>query len=185
MIYGYTRPLYNDQQSERQLASLEGKCDRILQEEHGTPKKRRQLEELLMEVQAGDHIYVEKMIALADTFHHLMDVLKVCEKDKVTIHFLREDMDNGTLLNMYLRDMMTHVLQFQSDSIKQSTTHGIYEAKRQGKSIGRPKKSDENIKKAMAMYQDGFKLFDIKNETGISKSTLYRYLESLGGGGEV
>lgn len=28
------------------------------------------------------------------------------------------------------------------------------------------------------MYHEGYKLHDIKIETGISKSTLYRYLES-------
>ncbi|MGX8792031.1 recombinase family protein [Oceanobacillus sp. M60] len=181
MIYGYTRPLYNDKHSQNQLVSLKGKCDRIFQEAHGTPKKRIQLENLLMEMQSGDSILVEKMIALADTFHHLMEVVKVCEKDNVKIHFLNEDIQSDTLLNIHLQDMMAYILQFQSDSIKQSTTQGMYEAKQQGKTIGRPKKSDENIKKAIAMYQDGFKLFDIKNETGISKSTLYRYLESFEG----
>lgn len=62
--------------------------------------------------------------------------------------------------------------------IKQSTITGMDEAKKQGKSIGRPKKSDDNIKKAISMYHEGYKLHDIKIETGISKSTLYRYLES-------
>lgn len=185
MIYGYTRPLYNDKQSKNQLHSLGNKCDRIYREEHGTPKKRDQLEALLMEIQSGDCILVEKMIALADTFHHLMEILKVCEKDNVKIHFLNENIQSDTLLHIYLQDMMMHMLQFQSDSIKQSTTQGMYQAKQQGKSIGRPKKDDENIKKAIAMYQDGFKLFDIKNETGISKSTLYRYLESFDGEEEV
>ncbi|GIO22756.1 recombinase family protein [Oceanobacillus sp. J11TS1] len=179
MIYGYIRPLYNDKQSQNQLNILRSKCDRIYQEEHGTPKKRHELEALLMEIQPGDCIVVEKMIALADTFHHLMEILQVCEKDNVRVHFLNEGIQSDTLLHIYLQDMMVYVLQFQSDSIKQSTTQGMYEAKQQGKSIGRPKKSDENIKKAIAMYHDGFKLFDIKKETGISKSTLYRYLESF------
>ena len=74
---------------------------------------------------------------------------------------------------------MVHVIQFQSDLIKQSTTIGMDQARKSGKSIGRPKKSDENVKKAISMYNDGFNLIDIKNQTGISKSTLYRYLESL------
>ncbi len=134
-----------------------------------------------MEIQSGDCILVERMIALADTFHHLMEILKVCEKDNVKIHFLNEDIQSDTLLNIYLQNMVMYMLQFQSDSIKQSTTQGMYKAKQRGKSIGRPKKSDENIKKAIAMYHDGYTLFDIKNETGISKSTLYRYLEAFGG----
>ncbi|MDK0291585.1 helix-turn-helix domain-containing protein [Salmonella enterica] len=56
--------------------------------------------------------------------------------------------------------------------------YGMDQASKQGKSIGRPKKTDDNIKKAISMYHKGFKLMEIKNETGISKSTLYRYLES-------
>jgi DNA invertase Pin-like site-specific DNA recombinase len=179
MIYGYVRPLYNDAKSEKQLSILDEKCDVIYREEHGSPKKRIQLEELLIELQSGDCIIVEKMVALADTFHNLMELLKVCEKDKVKIHFLKERIQSDELLNIYLQDIMAHVIQFQSDLIKQSTSIGMDQARKSGKSIGRPKKSDENIKKAISMYNDGFKLIYIKNQTGISKSTLYRYLESF------
>ncbi|WP_158582970.1 recombinase family protein [Lysinibacillus yapensis] len=178
MIYGYVRPLYNDIYSENQLNKLQGKCDRIFHETHGTPKKRSELESLLMEMQSGDSILVESMIALADTSRHLVEILKVCEKDHVNIHFLNEGLKSDELLEKTLQDVMSHIVKFQSDIIKQSTTNGIHQAKKQGKSIGRPKKSDENIKKAISMYHAGIKLIDIKNETGISKSTLYRYLES-------
>lgn len=181
MIYGYVRPLYNDAKSEKQLSILDEKCDLIYREKHGSPKKRIQLEALLMELQSGDCIIVEKMVTLADTFHNLIELLKVCEKDKVKIHFLNEEIQSDALLNIYLQEVMGHVLQFQSDSIKQSTTIGMDQARKSGKSIGRPKKSDKNIKKAISMYNDGFKLIDIKNQTGISKSTLYRYLESSEG----
>jgi len=179
MIYGYVRPLYNDAKSEKQLSILNEKCDVIYSEEHGSPKKRIQLEALLMELEPGDCIIVEKMVALADTFRNLIELLKVCEKDNVKIHFLKEEIQSDELLNIYLQDIMVHLTQFQSDLIKQSTTIGMDQARKSGKSIGRPKKSDENIKKAISMYNEGFKLIDIKNQTGISKSTLYRYLESL------
>ena len=179
MIYGYVRPLYNDAKSEKQLSILDDKCDVIYREEHGSPKKRLKLEALLMELQSGDSIIIEKMIVLADTFHNLIELLKVCERDNVKVHFLNEGIQSDELLNIYLQNFMIHVLQFQSDLIKQSTTIGMDQARKRGKSIGRPKKSDENIKKAISMYNDGFKLIDIKNQTGISKSTLYRYLESF------
>lgn len=179
MKYGYVRPLYNDAESEKQLKVLNEKCDVIYREDHGSPKKRIKLEALLMELQPGDFIIVEKMIALADTFHNLIDLLKVCEKDKVKIYFLNEKIYSDELLNITLQEIMDHVLQFQSDAIKQSTTIGMEQARKSGKPIGRPKKSDENIKKAISMYNDGYKLIEIKNQTGISKSTLYRYLETL------
>lgn len=178
MIYGYIRPLYNDKECKNQLKLLPKKCNKIYEEAHGLPKKRIKLEELLMELQTGDIIIVERMYVLADSTRHIMELLKLCNKDGVTIHFLQEDIRSNEILSFTLEEMMRHLLQFQSDMIRQSTIQGIHQAREQGKSIGRPKKSDDNIKKAISMYHTGkFTLLDIKNETGISKSTLYRYLE--------
>lgn len=179
MIFGYVRPLYDDPKAEKQIQRLQDKCDVMIEEEHGLPKKRIQLEEMLIRLEPGDSIIVEKMAVLADTFHQLMDLLKLCEKDKVTIHFLQEEIRSDTLLYIHLKDMIAHILQFQSDLVKNSTSIGMKKAKKQGKRIGRPKKPDENIKKAISMYHDGYTLYEIKDETGISKSTLYRYLEDL------
>lgn len=179
MIHGYIRPLYNDEKGESQLKLLQN-CHQLYREAHGTPKKRTELEQMLMNLQRGDTIVVERMFALADTTRHLMELLKICEKDGVTIRFINENIQSEGILNLQLKDMMAHMLNFQSDIVKQSTILGLANAKEQGKAIGRPKKSDENIKKAIAMYHSGnYTLLNIKNETGISKSTLYRYLESL------
>nr|WP_258048466.1 MULTISPECIES: helix-turn-helix domain-containing protein [unclassified Planococcus (in: firmicutes)] len=44
---------------------------------------------------------------------------------------------------------------------------------------GRPRKPDANVKKAIEMYKNkSHSLAEIKEQTGISKSTLYRYLEN-------
>ena len=180
MIYGYMRPLYNDKQCLDQLNSLKPVCDKIFQEEHGAPKKRTELESLLMQLKAGDVILVQRMFALADTTSHLFELLKLCERDQVTIQFLNEGIVTNDQLPFHFTELVKEFLNFQSDIIKQSTILGIADAKAQGKSIGRPKKSDENVKKAISMYYSGdYTLLDIKNETGISKSTLYRYLEAV------
>lgn len=179
MIYGYVRPLYDDEKCENQKKLLQTHCDKIYSEAHGTPKKRVQLEDMLMALQNGDTIIVERMFVLADSTRHLVELLKLCEKDGAMIHFLQEDIRSNEILAFTLEEVMIHLLQFQSDIVKQSTIIGLAQAKEQGKSIGRPKKSDDNIKKAISMYHTGkFTLLDIKNETGISKSTLYRYLET-------
>lgn len=174
------RPLHDDEKLERQLRSLEGKYEKVFKETHGSPKGRVKLEELLVELKPGDEIIVEKMVSLADTSHHLYDLLKLAEKDQVSIHFLKEGIISSSTLHLHLKEIMEHLTAFQSDAIKQSTTIGMEAARKKGKSIGRPKKSDENVQKAMKMYHDGYSLHEIKKETGISKSTLYRYLESAG-----
>ena len=44
--------------------------------------------------------------------------------------------------------------------------------------MGRPKRSDDNIKRAVEMYMSKkYTLDDIKSATNISRATLYRHLE--------
>ena len=179
MIYGYVRPLYNDVTCKQQLASLGSRTQNIFQESHGSSKKRTELESLLMNLKKGDIIVVERMFVLADTTRHLVDLLKLGERDGVVIQFIHEGIQSDEVLNLSLRVYMQYLMDFQTDIVKQTTTIGIENAKEQGKTLGRPKKPDTNIKKAIAMYHSGdFTLHEIKEETGISKSTLYRYLES-------
>ena len=74
---------------------------------------------------------------------------------------------------------MKYLVEFQSDVISEKTKQGLYEAKQKGVTTGRPRKPDENVKRAILMYQSKkYSLAEIKAETGISKSTLYRYLEN-------
>lgn len=180
MIYGYKRPLYNDEDCIEQTKKLNDfQVSYVLKEKHGSPKKREALEELLMTMQKGDVIVVEKFIVLADTLHHLMDLLKIVKKDGVSIRFIDEELSSDQVLEESLSTILSYFIRFHSDIIKQSTKLGLETAKSQGKSLGRPKKSDEDIKKAIEMYHSNhYTLLDIKNETGISKSTLYRYLEN-------
>lgn len=179
MIFGYVRPLYNDETCEKQLKAISEKCQTIYREPHASPKKRHQLEEMLMAIQQGDTIIVERMVALADTTRQLQDILNICEKDSVSIQFCNEAISNNQPLTCTLQQMMKHYIQFQTDVAKQSALIGISNAREHGKTIGRPRKPDVNIQKAISMYHSGnFTLHDIKNETGISKSTLYRSLEN-------
>ncbi len=44
--------------------------------------------------------------------------------------------------------------------------------------MGRPKRNDENIRKAIEMYTlNKFTLDEIKSATNISRATLYRHLD--------
>ncbi len=141
-------------------------------------KKELNLKNCFMNLKKNDTILVERMFVLADTTRHLLELLKICERDRVNIQFINEDLNSNEVMTLTLQEMIEKVIDFQSDIVKQSTIMGIANAKEQGKPIGRPKKSDDKINQAISMYHSGnYTLIDIKNETGISKSTLYRYLE--------
>ena len=62
--------------------------------------------------------------------------------------------------------MVKHLLKFQSDVISEKTKKGLYEAKQKGVTTGRPRKPDENVKRAITMYQSKhYSLAEIKSET--------------------
>lgn len=180
MIFGYKRPIYNDERCENQLATKEIVIDKMFIEPHGLPKKRLQLEEMFISLNRGDEIFVDSFSVLADSSIHLIEILKLCEKDGVIIHFIKEEMNSRDVLSCTLQEMLSQIVEFQKNVTRYSTQKGMEHAKESGKTIGRPKKSDDNIKKALSMYHLGnYTLKEIKDETGISKSTLYRYLENV------
>ncbi|WP_431026788.1 recombinase family protein [Lysinibacillus sp. LZ02] len=179
MIYGYKRPIQGDEQMTNQLTTVE--VDQLYIEQHPYAKKRTQLEDLLMNLQSGDEVYVENIVVLADSLTQFEDLLKVVERDEVAIHFLHDNISSTSMLQLSLIEATTFFAKLQTACMSHRTTFGMQEAKKQGKAIGRPKKSDDNLKRAFHMYQSKkYTLQAIKEETGISKSTLYRYIDHLG-----
>lgn len=61
---------------------------------------------------------VDRIIVLTDTSRHLIDLLKICEKDNMKIHLLK-CINSDELLNINSLNIMEHLIQFQSDMIKQ------------------------------------------------------------------
>ncbi len=176
MNYGYIRPTVADPKGELQVVDV--KCDKLFQEPHGLAKKRKVLEQVLMLAQKNDKIYVQNIEVLADSFQQLLDVLRLAERDQICIHFIDEQLTSHSLLPKSLLEITTFFTQLQATFSRHSAIFSAQAAKEQGKTIGRPKKSDEKLQLAFQMYEEkDFTLFDIKEATGISKSTLYRYLD--------
>ncbi|MEJ7509009.1 helix-turn-helix domain-containing protein, partial [Staphylococcus simulans] len=55
---------------------------------------------------------------------------------------------------------------------------GLENYTREGKSLGRPKRDDKNLRDAIEMYMSKkYTLDEIKAKTNISRATLYRHLD--------
>ncbi|MCM3443546.1 recombinase family protein (plasmid) [Metabacillus halosaccharovorans] len=180
MLVGYVRPYQEDLDCSVQIAKLkEINCNKIYKEEHNSPKRRTQLETMINNLKKGDTVLVTKLFLLADTTRHLADLLDTFTEKESYLHSLFEGINTNNSSLYHFTDIMQHIVQFQSDIISENTKKGLYEAKQKGIPTGRPRKPDENVKRAIAMYQSKrYTLAEIKDATGISKSTLYRYLES-------
>lgn len=176
MKYGYIRPIVQDQQCTNQLNDIF--LNNYSKEIHGLAQKRTELEHLLMTVKKDDEIFVQNIEVLADSIQQLIDILRLAERDQITIHFVDEQLTNKTIQKASLLESTAFFANLQSTFLSHSSTFTLQVAKQQGKPIGRPRKSDDNLQRAFVMYDSkDYTLFDIKEETGISKSTLYRYLD--------
>jgi DNA invertase Pin-like site-specific DNA recombinase len=180
MLVGYMRPYQEDPECEDQLLKLKRmNCAIIIAEEHASAKKRTQLKDMLNNLNRGDKIVITKLFALADSTHHLVELLETIDVKGAYLQSLAEGIDTSHPDGYRFNDIVKHLLTFQGDVISEKTKQGMYEAKQKGVSTGRPRKPDENVKRAITMYQSKkYSLAEIKEKTGISKSTLYRYLES-------
>ena len=179
MLIGYMRPDQEDLKCENQLMNLEKEnCTTILSEEHSSPKKRIQLKKIINNLSKDDKIVVTKLFTLADSTRHLVELLEIIDTQGAYFQSISEGIDTSNTAGYNFIDIVKHLVKFQSDVISEKTKKGLYEAKQKGITTGRPRKSDENVNRAIVMYQSKkYSLNEIKDETGISKSTLYRYLE--------
>ncbi len=176
MKYGYIRPIVNDQLAVQQLLNFN--LHKMYIETHGLAKKRSELESFLMIAQKGDQLYVQNIEVLADSLQQLLDILRLAERDELVIKFIDEQVTNQTIQTNTLVQNAEFFTKLQTIFFSHSSTFTLQAAKQQGKSIGRPRKSDVNLQRAFDMYDSKrYSLFDIKEATGISKSTLYRYLD--------
>lgn len=176
MKYGYIRPIVQDQECKKQLLDIE--LNQLFHETHGLAKKRKVLEQVLMSVKKNDELFVQNIEVLADSLQQLVDILRLAKRDQICIHFIDEHLTSHTLQEHSLLQSATFFTKLQSTFLSHSSTFSLQAAKEKGKAIGRPRKSDDNLQLAFKMYeQKEFTLFDIKEATGISKSTLYRYLD--------
>lgn len=180
MLIGYARPSVEDPdcQNQRGLLQKSG-CSDVYTEEHASPKKRERLQELLEKAAPGDQLIVSKLYTLADSTRHLVEILDKLETKGASLYSIHEGIETGEGKEYPFTQILHCLADFQSDAISEKTKAGLSIAKEKGAVSGRPRKPDENVKKAIEMYDSKqYSLADIKEKTGISKSTLYRYLES-------
>jgi len=176
----YLRPYFEDTTcsiQKKQLQAYDAK--QIVIEEHPSSKNRTGLQQALADLQPGDTLIVSHLYVLADSTRHLIELLEQLASKEAFLISVQEEIDTRRPLAHSFLEIVQHLVQLQSDVISMTTRKGLTKAKEKGKHTGRPRKADENVKRAIEMYQSKqYSLSEIREQTGISKSTLYRYLEN-------
>ncbi len=180
---GYKRVSTIEQNPESQLMSVE--LDKIFTDiETGySTKNRHQLKNLKEYVREDDIVFVECMDRLGRNGYDLDEIVEFLLSKSVQIHFVREGIVLGKkndLMSKLAYDMMKSFIHFFSQLAKERQRIGIDKAKKEGKYKGSKKKLNfEKIELLKKELETRKPKSTIAKEFGISRFTLYRYLEKI------
>ncbi|MCT4619076.1 MAG: recombinase family protein [Marinisporobacter sp.] len=181
MKLGYARVSTRDQCLNRQLDILKDYgCEKIWQEKiSGQEKLRPELENLLKYARQGDIIVVNSISRLARSLRDLLSIVDQLKEAKVDLVSLQEQwLDTTTAQGQLLLTIFGGLSEFERNLISERTRDGLKSARARGRVGGRPKVNDEKIERALMLYDlKALGVMDICRMTGISKTTLYKYLK--------
>jgi len=184
-VYGYARVSTQDQSLDLQLDALKkhGVADEDIFQEKMTGKRkdRPELEKLLDKnnLREGDTIVVYKLDRISRSTKHLIELVEEFELRGVNFVSINDQIDTTTPMGKFFFRMMASIAELERDIISDRTKAGLEAARARGRVGGRPSKKKEKIETAFKMYDSkDFSIEQILEATGLSRTTLYRYLNN-------
>ena len=184
MRVGYVRVSTVDQNTERQLDGIE--VERIFTDKaSGKDTKRPQLELMLRFARRGDTVVVHSMDRLARNLDDLRRIVHTLTGKGVQIAFVKEQLtftgEDSPMASLLL-SVMGAFAEFERALIHERQREGIALAKQRGAYKGRKKAlSAAAIMQLRARIAGGISKAKVAREFGISRQTLYQYLQADGG----
>ncbi|MDD2502751.1 MAG: recombinase family protein [Clostridia bacterium] len=182
MNIGYARVSTTEQNLDRQLDQLkEAGCTRIFREKiTGAKLNRPELEIMLDYLQEGNTVIVTDLTRLSRSTKDLFSLVEQIEAKGAYLKSLKESwMDTTTPQGRLMFTVIAGIGQFERDLVGQRTLEGLAAARARGRKGGRPNKPKDKINLAIKMYDSKqCSIREIVEATGVSKTTLYRYLNN-------
>lgn len=180
MKIGYARVSTMDQNLDRQIDALtKAGCKKIFSEKaSGKSKNRPELQRMLEYMRSGDQVVVTKLDRIGRNTKNLIELSEQFESKGVDFISLGDSIDTSTATGRLFFSVLAAIAQFEADLNRERTLEGLAAAKRRGNTGGRPKKDSEMVDRAIKMYNaKTFTVREISQATGLSKSSIYRYLK--------
>lgn len=185
---GYVRVSSADQNDARQLDGVA--LDKTFTDKaSGKDTNRPQLTAMLEFVREGDHIYVHSMDRLSRSLRDLQDVVERLTAKGISVTFTKENLTfdppatgadaHKTAYSTLMLQLLGAVGQFERALIKERQREGIAIAKAKKLYKGRkPALDDASAVKLRQMVADGVSKVEIAKELGISRASVYVYLNA-------
>jgi DNA invertase Pin-like site-specific DNA recombinase len=185
---GYVRVSSADQNDARQLEGVA--VDKTFADKaSGKDTNRPQLQALFEFVREGDHIYVHSMDRLSRSLRDLQEVVERLTGKGITVTFVKESLTfeppatgadaHKTAYSTLMLQLLGAVSQFERALIKERQREGIAIAKTKKLYKGRKPALDKAaITTLQRMAADGVTKVEIAEKLGISRASVYAYLNA-------
>ena len=181
MLIGYARVSTLDQSLDRQIDALNsaGAVKLFTEKVTGKKKDRPELMKLIDHLRQDDVIVISELTRLSRSTKDLFAIVDLIKSKGADIKSLKETwLDTTTPQGVLMMTIFAGLSQFEADLTAQRTREGLEAARARGRLGGRPKTSEEKIKRALKMYDGGFSVEDVCKSCDISKSTLYNFINN-------
>lgn len=180
----YVRVSSAGQNLARQLEAI-GDVDKTYREYQSgsTTSQRPVLREALDYVREGDTLVVASIDRLARSLRDMLAIMEELETKGVTVEFTAQGLtirpDGGDLTTRLILHIITAVAQSEREMLRERQAEGIAIAKQlPGKYPGRKRRlNSDQIREMRNAVASGVPKAQIARTYGISRNTLYRYLE--------
>lgn len=183
MLVGYARTSTIDQEAgfeaqKRELGAIG--CERIFAEQASSVGARPELADALSFIRAGDTLVVTKLDRLARSVLDLMEILQTIQKRGAELRILSMGLDTSSPTGRLMLGVLGSVAQFEREIMLERQREGIAKAKADGRYKGRAPTARRMSNAVHELKGHGKGPAAIARELGISRSSVYRILESNG-----
>jgi DNA invertase Pin-like site-specific DNA recombinase len=150
----------------------------------GTKQERPGLEAALSHLRDGDTLVVWRLDRLGRSLKHLIETVALLQEQHIAFKSITENIDTSTPTGQLVFHIFGALAEFERNLITERTMAGLQAARARGRTGGRPKLNPAISKVAMAkkLYADkANSIKDICHTLHISRATLYRYINTVGG----
>ena len=178
MIFGYARVSTEDQKTDRQIDALqEYGVDEIYVEKISSTRDRPQLNLLLNKLRKGDTLVIYELKRLGRKTKQLLALAEEFNEKEINLVSLTEQIDTTTPMGRFIFTTWCALAQLDRDIISENTKSGLAAARARGRIGGRKALDKKKVDQAIKMYNTNqFSVKEITQATGISKTSLYKYI---------
>ena len=184
MLIGYARASTDDQTLDLQRDALtEAGCERIFEDTASGAAERPSLHDAVSHLRAGDTLVVWRLDRLGRSLKDLIARAEDLRTRGVGLRSLQEAIDTDSSSGRLVFHIFGALAEFERGLIRERTQAGLAAARARGRLGGRRKRLNQRQRAhAVELYRSRqHTVKEICGLMGISRATLYAYLEEFAG----